>query len=152
MSRIGLRLALLAVFFAQPAFAQIAGTPFEFSASGGVFAPDARARMKSAPSFGATLGWRAQSWLVFEGQVAFAGSNADSAPEQKFDFSQYGLDMRMNMRPADSRVVPYVLFGIADGASKTTGTLPDKLERGAPSIGLGALIIYRHRPTAVSSD
>ncbi len=140
MLRSPLRLVFLAVLLAQPAFAQIGGRPFEFSAQGGWLAPDARARTKSAPEFGGSIGWRAFPWLAFEGQAFFSSSEADSAPEQSFDFSSYGLDARMNMRPPESRVVPYVLVGFADGASKTTGTPPDKLERGAPSLGLGTQV------------
>src|SRR5438128_6387289 len=75
MSQTRLRLALLswslACVLAHPAAAQIAGTPYEFSAQGGWFAPDARAHVKSSPGFGGTLGWRAQSWLVFEGQAFY---------------------------------------------------------------------------------
>jgi hypothetical protein len=110
MSQTRLRLALLscslACILARPAAAQIAGTPYEFSAQAGWFAPDARAHVKSSPGFGGTLGWRAQSWLVFEGQAFYSSSKADTLPEQKSTFMTYGLDVRLNMRPADARIVP----------------------------------------------
>src|SRR5262245_16522911 len=132
--------AVLAVLAARPALAQVGGRPIEFSAQGGWFAPDARARMNSTPTYGATLGIRAVPWLVFEGQASFASSKVDSVPEPTMDFVAYGLDMRFNMRSAEDRVVPYVLVGLASATSSSTGTPPDDLNRGAPSPGLGALI------------
>ena len=145
MSRSCLRLVVLAVLFAQPAFAQIGGRPNEFSVQGGWFAPDARARMNSAPELGATLGWRLQSWLVMEGQGFIATSKADSFPEQDLSFFSYGLDLRLNMRPGENRVVPFLLVGFANGTSSTTGTPPEDLSRGAPSLGLGTLLNLGHQ-------
>ena len=144
MSQTRLRLALiscsLACFLAPPAFAQIAGTPYELSAQGGWFAPDARAHVKSAPGFGGTLGWRAQSWFVLEGQAFYSSSKADTLPEQKSTFLAYGLDLRLNLRPAENRTVPYLLIGYGAGSSKTTGTPPDELTRGIGALGLGVLL------------
>src|SRR2546423_1052330 len=75
MSRPRLRLALftcsLACLLAHPAAAQIAGSPYEVSAQGGWFAPDARAHVKSSPGFGFTLGRRTESWFVLEGQAFY---------------------------------------------------------------------------------
>jgi outer membrane protein OmpA-like peptidoglycan-associated protein len=142
MSQTRLRLALLTCWLAllaHPAAAQIAGNPLEFSAQGGAFAPDARAHVKSSPGFGGTLGWRAQSWFVLEGQAFYSSSKADTLPEQKSTFMTYGVDARMNMRPGDGRIVPYLLVGYGAASSKTTGTPPDALSRGAGALGLGVL-------------
>src|SRR5262249_46630484 len=61
--------------------------------------------------------------------------------------SSYGVDMRINVRPGDSKVVPFVLYGLASATSSTSGTPPDKLQRGAPSLGAGALINLRSQRT-----
>jgi len=140
-------LVILMVFMAAPAFAQIGGRPFEVSGQGGWFAPDARTRMRSAPMFGGTLGWRPQSWMVFEGQAMFASSEADTFPEQKMDFTSFGLDLRLNLRPAEDRVVPFVLMGLASTTHSTTGHLPDDLNRGSPSLGLGTLVNFLNQRT-----
>ena len=140
MSRTSLRLAVLAILFAPPAGAQISGRPYEFSIQGGWLAPDARARMNSTPQIGVSLGWRLRPWLVAEGQASFATSEADTVPEQGMDFFSYGLDLRLNLRPGEDRAVPYLLVGFGNGSSSTTGTPPDQLDRGTPSLGLGTLI------------
>ncbi|HUK62185.1 MAG TPA: hypothetical protein VLV15_02590, partial [Dongiaceae bacterium] len=49
--------AILLWVMAAPAAAQVTGRPFEFSAGGGLFAYDTRARLKDGPSLGASLGW-----------------------------------------------------------------------------------------------
>ena len=139
MSRTRLRLALLLLLSSRPALAQIAGTPFELSAQAGWFAPDARAHAKSAPLLGATLGWRAQSWFVLEGKAFYSSTEADIAPRPKVKYLTYGVDARMNLRPGDSRVVPFVLVGAASMTSKIEGAQGDDLTRGAPSLGFGAL-------------
>ena len=122
MLRTRLCLALLATtLLARPALAQISGTPLEFSVHGGWFAPDARLQTDSAPEFGGTLGWRAQRWLVLEGQ-GFLFSSEDNGPlAQSVTFKSYGVDMRMNMRSADGRVVPYLLVGMGVGSSEQAG-------------------------------
>ncbi len=147
MSRSCLRLVVLSMLFASPALAQITGRPFEVSGQLGWSAPDARAHAQSGFAYGGSLGMRALPWLVLEGQFYAAPSKADTVPKQNLDFVSYGLDFRVNIRPGDERVVPYVLYGLADGRSTTTGTPPDQLERGAPSLGAGALINFRGERT-----
>jgi outer membrane protein OmpA-like peptidoglycan-associated protein len=78
--------------------------------------------------------------MVLEGQASFASSKADTLPEQTMDFTSYGLDFRLNLRPGENRVVPFVLVGLASATSTTTGSPPDDLSRGAPSLGLGTLV------------
>src|SRR5205085_1606161 len=72
-----------------------------------------------------------------EGQAFYSSSKANTLPEQKSTFMTYGLDARMNMRPGDGRVVPYLLLGYGAASSKTP---PDELTRGAPALGLGVLL------------
>jgi hypothetical protein len=125
--------------FAAPAAGQIVGHPIEVSGHAGYFKSDDRARRQDAPEYGGAVGWRLHPWLSLEGQALFAPSKADTSPEQKYNFSYAGIDLRFNLAPAENRVVPFVLTGAGYGLSHTTGTPPDKLDRGAGSLGLGAL-------------
>ena len=136
----------LGVTFAGPAMAQIVGRPFEFSGQAGWNRYDARARVQDGPGFGGALGWRVAPWLVLEGQGFFGPSEADTLPKQKHNFFSYGLDLRLNLRPAEGRVVPYVLLGGGYASSHTSGHPPDKLERGSGSAGLGLLHSLRGSP------
>ncbi len=140
----------LAVLSAAPAGAQIAGRPFEISGTAGYFHYDARARMKDGPAWNGALGWRLMPALTLEGNATFGPSNADSvAYDLAHNFTYAGLDLRWNLRPADSRVVPFVLTGVGYGRSHTTGTPPDKLERGAGDLGLGVLFNVVNQRTYV---
>lgn len=140
MTRIrGALLAAGVVLFTTPAAGQIVGRPFEVSGHAGYFKSDDRARRQDAPEFGGALGWRLHPWLTIEGQALFAPSKADSAPAQKYNFSYAGLDLRFNLVPPENRVVPFVMAGGGYGLSHTTGTEPEKQERGAGSLGVGAL-------------
>jgi outer membrane protein OmpA-like peptidoglycan-associated protein len=146
MSRSSLRLVVLAVLvFASPASAQIIGRPIEVSGQLGWSAPDARAHVKSGLALGGSVGMRMLPWLVIEGQAYMAPSKADTVPEQSHDFRSIGVDFRVNIRPADERVVPYVMYGLAAGNSSTTGTPPDDLSRGTPSLAVGTLINLRNQ-------
>ncbi len=126
---------------AAPAAAQIVGHPWEVSGGAGYFHYDARARVKDNPAYTASLGWRVMPWLSVEGTAVFGPSKADSVSyDLKHNFFYAGLDGRWNLRPADSRVVPFVLTGVGFGQSNTSGgPLPDKLQRGAGNVGVGAL-------------
>jgi outer membrane protein OmpA-like peptidoglycan-associated protein len=139
MRRFWLLSSLLALLAAPPAFAQIAGTPFELSGSAGVMAPDTRAHVLPGPDYQATLGYRWQPWLVTEGYGVWAPGKADSFPGGKVNFFTGGLDLRFNLRPGDSKVVPFVAMGGGYAASHGDGLDPAKLERGSASIGGGVL-------------
>ena len=139
MIRPRLWLLCLGVLSASPAAAQIMGRPFEVSGQAGFNHYDLRAHMQDGPGYGATLGWRAAPWFVLEGQMFFGPSSADTLPNQDHNFFSTGLDLRLNLRSAESRVVPFVLAGGGYGTSHTAGSPPDKLERGTASLGLGAL-------------
>jgi OmpA-OmpF porin, OOP family len=131
-------LALVALM-ALPARAQIIGRPLELSGGAGVFSPDARARMETGIASTGALALRWQSWLSFEGHVSFGPSKADTGGGLDHNFSYGGLDLRWNLRPADQRYVPYVLTGMGYGISHSS-VEPEKLERGAPSLGMGVLV------------
>ena len=140
----GFKRALLVIVFAAlcaaPAAAQIIGHPFELSGGAGYFHYDARARMADGPAYTGSLGWRAISWLSFEGQATFGPTKSDSVTyDLKHNFTYAGIDARWDLRPADGRIVPYLLTGLGYGLSHTTGTPPEKLGRGAGDVGLGVL-------------
>ena len=133
-------LALVALVVAAPAArAQIVGTPLEFSAGAGVFVPDARAHTETGPAWAASLGWRFQPAMHLEGSLLFAPSKMDVAGDPKLNHFFGGLDLRLDLRPAESRIVPYALGGFAYGSSHSQALSPDKLARGAPSVGAGLL-------------
>ena len=130
---------LATLLIAGPASAQITGRPIELSGSAGAFLPDGRARMESDLAFQGTFGWRFLPGLTFDAHGTFAASHADTAPNQAHNLSQIGLDLRMNLRNAENRSVPYVLMGAGYGLDHTSGTPPEKLERLTPDIGIGLL-------------
>jgi outer membrane protein OmpA-like peptidoglycan-associated protein len=136
----------IALLAAGPAFGQITGTPIEFSGRAGIFSPDARSRANAGPGYEFSAGYRFQSWLVAEGYALFAPTKADTIGEPTVNFSSYGLDLRFNLRPGEGRVVPFLLTGFGVGRSNVFASEPDVLERGAPSIGMGALFSFRQDP------
>jgi outer membrane protein OmpA-like peptidoglycan-associated protein len=141
-------LALLALC-AVPAHAQITGRPVEVSGGAGLFSPDARARLTDGLASYGALGWRLQPWITLEGHASFGPSRDDRFPEDqdvRRNFFFTGLDGRWNLRPADQRIVPFVLTGAGYGVSHQEGAGPEKLERGAASLGLGTLVnLFHHR-------
>jgi outer membrane protein OmpA-like peptidoglycan-associated protein len=139
MLRHRISLLCLGVMLASPAAAQIMGRPFELSGQAGWNHYDLRARMQDGPGYAGSLGWRAAPWLVLEGQMSFGPSKADTLPHQDHNFFATGLDLRLNLRPGESQVVPYVLAGGGYATSSTLGHPPTKLGRGYGTIGLGLL-------------
>jgi outer membrane protein OmpA-like peptidoglycan-associated protein len=137
---------LLLSFVAVPAFAQVAGHPFEFSGQAGIFSPDARSRAKTGPAYGFSLGYRLEPWLVLEGSGLFAPSEADTTGEPTLNFSTFSADLRFNLRPGESKVVPYFLAGMGYGRSNGGGVEPELREKGAASIGAGALFNLMGKP------
>jgi outer membrane protein OmpA-like peptidoglycan-associated protein len=142
-----LPLLVAALPFAAPAFAQVGGTPIELSAGAGVFKYDVRAFMDRGFATTGALAWRLQPWFALEGNVTFGPAKQDTAPLLDHNFSYAGLDMRFNLRPPESRAVPFLLAGAGYGMSHTLGHPPDKLERGAASVGLGVLVHALHPRT-----
>ena len=133
-------LALLTITcLASPVHAQIGGQPIELSGQAGWFKPDTRDRLEAGLAFGGSLGYRMQPWLVLEGHALFAPGESEVV-EKDVNFSTYGLDLRLNFRPAEGRAVPYALLGFGYGVSHDETVEPAKLERGAPSLGLGLLV------------
>lgn len=137
----GLYFVLAIALQAAPAAAQIGGRPFELSGGAGYFAPDARAHTQSGPAYTSGLGWRTMPSLSLELHGTWAPSKADTAPQQKHNFSLMGGDLRWNLRPAYDRVVPFLLVGAGYATSHTGGTpVPNYLARGAADLGLGLLV------------
>jgi outer membrane protein OmpA-like peptidoglycan-associated protein len=131
---------VLAALCAAPASAQIVGHPYELSGGAGYFHYDARARMTDGPAFLGGLGWRVSPWMSLEGQATFGPTKSDLLPgDQGQNFFYAGLDGRWNLRHADERVVPYLLTGVGYATSHGQSLSPEKLERGAGNVGLGAL-------------
>jgi outer membrane protein OmpA-like peptidoglycan-associated protein len=125
---------------AAPALAQIAGHPIEISAGAGVFSPDARAAVKSGPAYKGAIGYRFLPGFTLEGQATFAPSEADTGSRPKHNFSMYGVDLRWNLRDADARAAPFLLFGAGYGQSHDGSATPPKLQRGASTLGIGLLV------------
>jgi outer membrane protein OmpA-like peptidoglycan-associated protein len=85
-------------------------------------------------------------WLTLEGTALVGPSEPDTASGLEHNYSFFGADLRWNLRPAESRVVPFLLTGMAIGRSHAAGHPPDQLERGSPSLGLGVLFnVYNPR-------
>jgi outer membrane protein OmpA-like peptidoglycan-associated protein len=143
MLRHRISLLCLGVLMASPAAAQIMGRPFEVSGQAGWNHYDLRAHMKDAPGYAGSIGWRAAPWIVLEGQAFFGPTDSDTLPGQKHNFFSTGLDLRLNLRPGDSKVVPYFLVGGGYASSASSGHPPDKLTRGYGSIGMGMLYSLR---------
>ncbi len=145
MRRSWLLSSLMLAIAAAPAFAQVAGTPFELSGNAGVMAPDARAHVRPGPDYSATLGYRWQPWLVTEAVGLWAPGKADTGAGGNVNFSYLGLDLRMNLRPGDSRVTPFVAGGVGLAQSHGEALDPQKLQRGAPSLSAGVLFnLFSH--------
>ena len=135
-----LLVAAVCLLSAAPATGQIVGHPFEISGRVGYFKSDDRARRQDAPEFGGAFGWRANPFLSVEAQGFFAPSKADSAPEQNYNFSALGLDLRWNLTPPENRVVPFVTTGVGWAFSNTTAPgSKDEVDGGQASLGIGAL-------------
>ncbi|HYM79784.1 MAG TPA: porin family protein, partial [Candidatus Limnocylindria bacterium] len=147
MSRLKAAFALLVALVATPAAAQIAGTPYEVSGQAGHFHYDTRSRLRSGPAFAGSIGRRFTPAFVLEATALFGPAKTDTLPKGKRNFSYLGVDMRWNLRPAEARVVPYVLIGAGIGQSHAKELDPAKLQRGSGSLGLGALFNIRNQRT-----
>ena len=146
-----LLVAAVCLLSAVPAAAQIVGNPIEVSGHAGYFNPDERARRAEGPAFGGALGIRVLPWLSLEAQATFAPSEVDSGgSDLKHNFTFAGLDGRFHLLPPEGRVVPFLLVGAGYGLSRTSIAGEDeKLERGAATLGLGAIWNIRDQRTYV---
>ena len=133
-----------AALFCATAHAQIGGRPIEISGAGGIYTPDARARVKTGPAYTATIGWRVLPQFSIDGSALWAPSESDER-QADVNFSAFGLDARYDVRPADGHMVPYFVGGFALGTSHTGGITPAALQRGTPSLGLGVLVNAFHQ-------
>ena len=139
MMRRRLWLLCVGMVLAAPAGAQIVGRPFEASAQAGFNHYDIRAHLIDGPGYAGSLGWRAWPWMVLEGQIWFGPSQADTLPKQDNNLFSTGLDLRLNLRPAENQAVPFVLVGGGYFSSSINGHPPARLTRGSGSIGVGLL-------------
>src|SRR5690349_3125755 len=122
------------------AHAQIGGHPIEISGGAGWSEPDSRSHLRSGLAINAALGYRMNSFFTLEGQGTWIPSENDLLPEGfNRNLSVYGLDGRINLRPAEGRLVPFLLGGFGYAVSHDDGATPAKLERGAPTAGMGLL-------------
>lgn len=144
-----LLVAAVCLLMAVPAAGQIVGNPIEVSGHVGYFKPDDRARKTEGPAYGGAVGYRFLPWMTLEGHALFAPSDQDSVPGLAHNFSYAGVDMKFFLTPPENAVVPFLLVGAGYGLSHTSGTEAEKLERGAASIGLGALWNIRDQRTYV---
>ena len=146
LSRTASRLLAVSVAFvaavsqAPRAAAQIGGHAVEVSAGAGIFHPDARASVKSGPAYKGAIGYRFLPGFTLEGQATFAPSHADTGSEPVHNFSMYGVDLRWNIRNADAKAAPFLLFGAGYGLSHDATANPAKQGRGAASLGMGLLV------------
>src|SRR5436190_2183254 len=117
MSRLprALLCAAVAILWSAPTSAQIAGHTIEVSGGAGLMHFDARDFAHDAPVFTGSVGWRAASWLTLEGRGSYTAAKSDTGGEPKRSFLYAGLDLRFNVRPAESRAVPYVVTGVGYG-------------------------------------
>jgi outer membrane protein OmpA-like peptidoglycan-associated protein len=145
--RLKIALTFAAALAAGPAAAQISGTPIEISGQAGWLHYDTRSLLRDGQAYGGTIGWRFQSMLVLEGTTLFGPARETTPDQLDRNFSYAGVDLRWNLRPAEARVVPFVLTGAGVGQSNAAHLTPEKLQRGAPSIGLGALFNLRGERT-----
>jgi outer membrane protein OmpA-like peptidoglycan-associated protein len=131
---------------AGPARAQIIGRAFEFSGVAGYTWYDSRSNFEDAPVVAGSLTWRYSPLWAFE--LSGSVSRTEVRPiEEEAWFSTYGADLRMNVRQPHERIVPYLLAGLHVARSRIPGELvpgadpaaPDDLDRGSPSLGVGAL-------------
>jgi outer membrane protein OmpA-like peptidoglycan-associated protein len=135
----------LAALLAAPASAQIGGRPVEVSGGAGLFSPDGRDRMQDGYASWGALAWRFYPFLAFEGHASFGPTTLDLPGEPGRNFFMTGLDLRWNLRPGEQRIVPFFLTGGGYGVSHQEGAEPEKLERGAGSLGMGVLVNLLHQ-------
>lgn len=129
-----------AVLMSAPAAAQIGGHPFEISGGAGVSSPDMRARRECGFGYTGSLGWRANPNLSLELGGTWAPSQIDDSRELSHNFFLASLDLRWNLRPAFRTLVPYMLAGPGYAQAHSTVLSPEKLGRGAGSLGAGVLV------------
>jgi len=136
----------LSSILTSPSFAQITGHPFEFSAGGGMFAYDTRARLKDGVAWNGTVGYRLAPWVTAQFSGLYGPTKTDTLPEGNASLTFMSGGFRFNLRPADGKVVPYVLTEFGYGSSKVDRGSPENLSRGTPSLGAGTLInLFGHQ-------
>ncbi len=137
--RVALGAALL-VSSVVPASAQVTGRPFEVSAGAGLMAFDTRTYIKDAPTYGLSLGWRWSPWVSFDAALQYTMSESTVGTSgADHEFGYLGLDVRWHLRPAEDKVVPYLLTGVGYASSESDARSPVSSEGMAGSLGIGLL-------------
>jgi outer membrane protein OmpA-like peptidoglycan-associated protein len=131
--------ALALLLSSSSAHAQVVGRPIEVSAGAGYAPFDTRAYTKDGLGLTGSLGWRAAHWATLELGGLYIPTSADTLPEPNVALLLASMDVRFNLRPAENKVVPFVITGFGYGSSTVDGATPDKLGRGTPSLGAGVL-------------
>jgi len=129
--------AALVLASAAPSHAQVVGHPWEFSAGAGLMNFDARTYIKDAAAFTGGVGWRWTPGMVLEANGTYSPSKEKLDESVTHNFSYGGLDLRWNLRPAEDRVVPYVLTGAGHAWSPSDSR--GDFDATAGSAGLGVL-------------
>lgn len=132
-------LGFLAAYPAGVAFAQITGHPIEVSAGGGIFAYDVRTTLKDSYALGGSLGIRWASYLSVEAGGVYGRTEPDHLAGQKQSLLDASLDLRWNLRPAEGRIVPFLITGLGYGRARGSLIPLGKLTRATASLGLGGL-------------
>ncbi len=135
-------LAALLVLVTVPAgraFAQITGHPIDVYAGGGLFAYDIRSGLRDSYAVSGGLGFRLATWATLEGSATYGRTEPDGLPGVKQSLLDGSLDLRLDMRPAEGRIVPFFIAGVGDAREKG-GIVPNGSESiVSPSLGLGGL-------------
>ncbi len=127
--------AALVALVAVPARAQIAGHPFEASVGAGLNSFDIVDRVKDAPVFTGSFGWRWSDQFTFETSFLRSDSKRAEPGEAKHQWSYASFDVLGMLRDPAEHSTPYLLVGFGMGRS-----LDDAIgfvHAGAPSVGLG---------------
>jgi len=130
---------VLALAVAAPAHAQIAGRPYEVWAGAGLNNFDARDFIQDSPVYTGALGWRWSPALTLEGSYTGAKTKRDLVGEPDHEWVYVAGDFRWNLRDPAEKFTPFLLTGFGHGRSHT-GDLGLLSRKGAPSIGIGALV------------
>jgi uncharacterized lipoprotein YddW (UPF0748 family) len=98
---------------ASPLEAQVVGSPFEVSASGGWMHVSDDAGAEPGPLMSGTVGRRIASHWALEGDILFAPTNKSGSTELNRNYSEVGLALRWNLLGESARFRPFLLAGPA---------------------------------------
>ena len=137
--------AALLVLAAVPVRAQIAGHPIEVSAGAGINDFQTTDRIKDAPVFTGSLGWRWSDAVNWEASYLRVGTKMLTPGEPKHQWSYLALDALWMVRDPAEHSTPYLLAGFGLGRSNSPNPI---VRAGAPSLGLGFRYNLANNPRA----